>query len=176
MKAYLANGLFSDSDFQYNNFLAMQLRTNFPDLELYLPQENAEINDKSSHATSIDITRADDEKLLDANFLVAVIDGVEIDSGVACEIGKFAGFDINYMLRTGVKPRPIFALYTDIRQQGTNNIEKIKALVNGSFENPFVYRNLYVLGTIKDSGGTISTSVSDLIDSIGKYIKDGDDN
>lgn len=171
MKAYLANGLFSQADFLYNHFLATQLRDNFPDLRLYLPQENLEINDKTQYANSIQISRGDDDKLLDADFLIAVIDGNgDIDSGVACEIGKFAGFDINFLLRTGTRTRPIFALYTDSRQQGRDNYTKVDALIRDSVENQFPYRNLYVIGTIKDSGGAVYDNVDALIQGIKTHI------
>jgi nucleoside 2-deoxyribosyltransferase len=143
----------------------------FPELELYVPQENEALNDKTGYANSLTISRGDDEYLLDSQFLIAVIDGVEIDSGVACEIGKFAGFDINYQLRTGAKPRPIFALFTDIRQQGRDNMKKLHALSQDAVENQFPYRNLYVVGTIKDSGGSISPDLDSLIESIMKYYK-----
>jgi nucleoside 2-deoxyribosyltransferase len=172
MRAYLANSLFSEADRMYNDYIASKLRQAFPDLELYLPQENMSINDKSAYANSVQISRGDDDYLLTSDFMIAVIDGVEIDSGVACEIGKYAGLDIPVQLRTGVKPRPIFALYTDTRQQGTDNHEKIFALTRHAVENQFLYRNLYVVGTIKDTGGTFSDSVDKMIEDIRKYIED----
>lgn len=169
MKCYLANGLFSQADFMYNEYIGKKLRDAFPDLELYIPQENEALNDKTGYANSIMISRGDDEELLTSDFMIAVIDGIEIDSGVACEIGKFAGFDINTLLRNGIKPRPIFALYTDIRQQGRNNPKKINALLNDPAENQFLYRNLYVIGTIKDSGGKVVHNVDTLLDVIKDY-------
>lgn len=174
MRVYLANSLFSEADRVYNNYIASKLRQAFPDLELYLPQENLAINDKSSYANSVMISRGDDEELLISDFLVAVIDGVDIDSGVACEIGKYAGFDMATLIRAGMKPRPIFTLFTDSRQQGRDNMEKLHALSKDAVENQFPYRNLYVIGTIKDSGGKIIPDVDKLIESIRKYIKRND--
>lgn len=170
MKAYLANSLFSQADLIYNEVIASRLREEF-EIDLYVPQENTAINEKSSYANSIMISRGDDEQLLDSDFLIAVIDGVEIDSGVACEIGKFAGFDINYQLRTGKKPRPIFALFTDTRQQGRDNPKKLQALRVEATENQFPYRNLYVVGTIKNSGGIISSSIDELVEDIKWYLE-----
>lgn len=170
MKAYLANGLFSEADFMYNRYIAEKLREEFPELQLYVPQENDSINDKQSYANSIMVSRGDDEPLLESVFMIAVIDGVEIDAGVSCEIGKFAGFDICHMLRTGERPRPIFALFTDIRQNGRDNMEKLHALTKDAVENQFPYRNLYVIGTIKDTDGKIVPNVAELIDAIRKYI------
>lgn len=170
MKAYLANGLFSQADFLYNMHIANILRTNFPDLSIYLPQENEAINDKTAYADSVTISRGDDEYLLDTNFMIAVIDGVAIDEGVACEIGKYAGFDMAYQLLTGETPRPIFALFTDIRQQGRDNMEKLHALSKDAVENQFPYRNLYVIGTIKDTDGKVVPNIEELVESIRKYI------
>jgi hypothetical protein len=170
MKAYLANGLFSQADFLYNQLIAERLREEFPDLQLYVPQENEAINDKTAYANSVTISRGDDEYLLETSFMVAVIDGVAIDEGVSCEIGKYAGFDMAYQLFTGAQPRPIFALFTDIRQQGRDNMEKVHALVKDPVENQFPYRNLYVIGTIKDTDGKVVPNIEELIESIRKYI------
>lgn len=172
MNAYLANSLFSEADLMYNNYLANKLREELGILKLYVPQENASINDKSSYANSIMISRGDDDYLLDSAFMVAVIDGATIDEGVACEIGKFAGFDMAYQLLRGQKPRPIFALFTDSRQNGRDNMEKLHALYKEAVENQFPYRNLYVIGTIKDTEGNISPNIEELINSIREYYED----
>lgn len=152
MKAYLANGLFSIGDRLLNELIARELRTEIKHVDLYVPQENAAINDKSSFADSITIAQADMERLEESDFLIAVIDGVEIDSGVAAEIGAF------YM--TG---KPIFALYSDVRQQGRDNQKKIDALAEDGTENQFIYRNLFVIGIIKKSGGGVYSSIEELV-------------
>jgi Nucleoside 2-deoxyribosyltransferase len=178
IKSYLANGLFSESERAYNSFIADKIRGEFPDLDLYLPQENFSINDKSSYASSEMIASGDDEHLLKSDFLIAVIDGVEIDSGVACEIGSFSMLYTTKQLKYGEhappvtikdKPKPIFALFTDSRQQGTDNKNKIDALISDPLENQYVYRNLYVVGKIKKSGGGIYSSVDDLIEAIKEW-------
>lgn len=160
MKSYLANGLFSFGDRLVNTFVSTRLRIILQKLDLYVPQENNEINDKSSFAGSLDIAKADRDKLMESDFLVAVIDGVEIDSGVAAEIGLFAS--------TG---KPIFALFTDNRQQGTSNMQKIDALVEDPTENQFVYRNLFVIGLIKQSDGGIFEEIDDLALAAKEYMK-----
>lgn len=146
MKAYLANGLFSEADRMYNDYLAKLIRTAFPDLTLFVPQES-DINDKSTYADSQAIAETDKENLLESDFMIAVIDGVEIDSGVACEIGMFS--------MTG---KPIIGIYTDIRQQGRDNNAKIQALIADGTENQFMYRNLFVIGIIKSNGVIIDGS------------------
>jgi nucleoside 2-deoxyribosyltransferase len=148
IKGYLANGLFSLGDRIVNEMVAKQLRDTMKGLDLYLPQENGGINDKSAFADSKMIAQADAQRLMESDFLVAVIDGVEIDAGVACEIGIAYSLDI-----------PIFALYTDVRQFGRDNDKKIQALIEDGTENQFMYRNLFVTGIIKDSGGGIVSSI-----------------
>lgn len=151
MKAYLANGLFSLGDRLVNERLASAIRQAIPEIELYVPQENDAINDKTSYADSLAIAEADLAMLQKSDVLVAVLDGVEIDSGVAAEIGAFA------MLN-----RPIVGVFTDVRQQGRENMMKIEALIRDGIENQFVYRNLFVIGLIKRNG-VITTSINDAV-------------
>lgn len=155
MKAYLANGLFGIGDRLVNEKLAKEVRKEMEGIDLYLPQENAAINDKSAFADSKAIARADIDKLKESDFLIAIIDGVEVDSGVAAEVGAF------YM--TG---KPIYALYSDVRQLGRNNEEKIDALIEDGTENQFMYRNLFLIGIIKESGGGVFPTIEDLVDAI----------
>lgn len=160
MKAYLANGLFGMGDRLLNDLISSEVRKAINGIDLYVPQENAEINDKSQYADSITIAKADMDKLRESDVLIAVIDGVEIDSGVAAEIGAF------YMM-----DKPIFALYTDVRQQGRDNNKKIEALINDSTENQFIYRNLFVIGLIKQREGNIYSTVEELVEGIKEYLR-----
>lgn len=156
MKGYLANGLFTIGDRIVNDVIARELRARVKGLDLYVPQENDAINDKTSYADSVTIAKADTEALLASDFLVAVIDGVEIDSGVASEIGIFS--------TTG---KPIYALYSDVRQQGRSNPKKLDALMNDGTENQFFYRNLMVIGLIKQTEGGVFNDIKGLV----KYIE-----
>ena len=158
VKAYLANGLFSEADQAYNRFLAGEIRKEFPDLELYVPQENESLNDKEGYADSREIFKGDNSYLDRAHVLIAVLDGVEIDSGVAAEIGRFAvlrEMDKQMIKRTD---RIIIGVSTDVRQQGRGNEKKINALIMDGTENQFSYRNLYVIGAIKENGHMVSSS------------------
>jgi len=159
MKAYLANGLFSLGDRLVNEQLAAAIREAVPGIDLYVPQENDAINDKTAYADSLAIAQADLEMLQNSDVLVAVLDGVEIDSGVAAEIGAFAMLD-----------RPIVGVFTDVRQQGRDNMMKIEALVRDGIENQFVYRNLFVIGLIKRTG-VITTSIAEAVQAVQKYKK-----
>lgn len=164
MKAYLANGLFGLGDRILNELIANELREAFKsnniELDLYVPQENAEINDKQAYADSVMIADGDDKYLNECDFVIAVIDGVEIDSGVACEIGVATTLG-----------KKVFGLLTDTRQQGTDNKKKIEALIKNPTENQFIYRNLYVIGKLNKSGGVYST-IGDIKEAALKFAKE----
>lgn len=156
-KAYFASPLFSSMELKYNASLVSEIRQAYPDLEVYLPQEQGDINDKSSYADSMMIAKADTDALLASDVLIAVIDGITIDAGVASEIG------VAY--QAGI---PIIGLYTDSRQEGSDNKDKIEALGQLG-ESQFSYVNLYTVGLIKLQGILVN-SESLLIDSIKNYI------
>jgi nucleoside 2-deoxyribosyltransferase len=158
MKIYFANGLFSQADFEFNARIVADLRAQVPGVDIYLPQENAAINDKEAYADSKMIAQADTDELLSADLVVAVLDGITIDAGVASEIGVAYAREI-----------PIVGLYTDSRQQGAGNQQKLAALQSIA-ENQFHYLNLYTTGLIK-LNGTIVNNTADLAKAVAKYNK-----
>ena len=157
MKIYFANALFSQAELNYNAQLAAKIRQLDQTIDLYLPQENDSINDKQAYADSKMIAQADTEKLLASDLMVAVLDGLSIDNGVASEIGVAYAKEI-----------PIIGLYTDTRQQGSSNQQKLQALGQIA-ENQFHYVNLYTTGLIK-LNGTIVNDEADLLEAVKKYL------
>ena len=153
MKIYFANALFSQAEINYNAQLAAKIRQIDNSIDLYLPQENASINDKQAYADSKMIAQADTEKLLASDLVIAILDGNTIDNGVASEIG------VAYAQKI-----PIIGLYTDTRQQGAGNQQKLDALSQVA-ENQFHYVNLYTTGLIK-LNGTIVNNEADLLTAI----------
>lgn len=153
MKAYLANGLFSEADQMYNTYLAQHIREALPTIELYNPMENESLNDKQNYADSVMIFNGDNAYLDQSQLLIAVLDGPVVDDGVAAELGRFA-----LLCEQQPHQKEILALYTDVRQQGRENAQKIGALVADSTENQFMYRNLYVVGGAKKVGKIFSSS------------------
>jgi len=139
MKVYLANSLSNEADIAYNNHLAELIRGNIDNIDLYVPQENEDINDKGTYADSVMIARADYNELKSSDVLVAVLDnadnGVSFEAGIAFERGM-----------------PIIGLFTDVRQQGRDNEKKINALISDGTENQFIYHNLMEIGGIKIVG------------------------
>lgn len=144
MNIYFAGPMFATADLLYNDYLVKKIRELDDSLEVYLPQENGAINDKTAYADSKMIALADTEKVLESDLLVAVLDGLTIDPGVASEIGVAYAKNI-----------PMIGLYTDTRQQGADNTKKIDAL-NTVGENQFHYLNLYTVGLLKLNGSIVS--------------------
>ncbi|WP_323611335.1 nucleoside 2-deoxyribosyltransferase [Erysipelothrix enhydrae] len=156
-KIYFASPLFTHMEFRYNAVVVSQIRSAYPNLEVYLPQEQMEINDKNSYANSMMIAKADTDALLKSDLVIAVLDGQTIDAGVASEVG--VAYQANI---------PMIGLYTDSRQQGANNVEKINALRDVA-ESQFSYVNLYTVGLIKLKG-TVVTDEQTLIELIGEIL------
>lgn len=161
MKVYFANGLFSQADAEFNAKIVAKIRAQYPLVEVYLPQENASINDKNNYANSLMIAKADTDEVLASDLLIAVLDGPTIDNGVASEIG------VAYQAKV-----PIIGLYTDTRRLGADNQQKLDTLQQVA-ENQFHYLNLYTTGLIK-LNGKIVTSVDDLVVAIDEYAERGD--
>lgn len=157
IKVYFASPLFNEMEQNYNQLVVDKLRKANLKLEIYLPQENMAINDKSLYADSLMIADGDNEKLYESEILIAVLDGPVIDVGVATEIG------VAYA--KGIK---IYGLYTDTRQGIGSNQQKIDALVSEVAENQFHYLNLFTVGCIKKQG-KIFTSSKDLIEYFKNY-------
>ena len=157
MKAYFASPLFAEMEVRYNEYVVGLIREAFPTLDMYVPQEQTSINDKSLYADSKLIAEMDTNALVASDVLIAVLDGAIIDVGVASEIG------VAY--HAGI---PIVGLYTDSRQKGADNQQKLDALKQIG-ESQFSYVNLYTVGLVK-LNGTIVNSTAQLIEALKTYI------
>lgn len=156
-KIYFASPLFSEMERLYNEKLVLRIRETYPGIDVYVPQEQGEINDKNAYADSMAIAKYDTDALLESQLMVAVLDGSTIDVGVATEIG------VAY--QAGI---PIIGLYTDSRQQGAENKQKLAALQEIA-ESQFSYINLYTVGLIKMNGAIYDTS-EEFITAINGYL------
>lgn len=165
MKGYLASHFFNDAMFRWTEDLAQYIEKNTY-LDLYVPQRNADINDKKTNdatITDIKISQADTAKLKEANILIACLDGLTIDDGVAAEImahGVMAEFEKDH----GIKfPRMIIGIITDMRYLGTGKNK--------------LYRNLMVVGKVKEHGYLVVGYAGDdsfkdnVIDHINEFIE-----
>lgn len=156
MKIYFASPLFTEMEFTFNQVLVENIRKSYPEANVFLPQEQGEINDKNAYADSKMIAMLDTQAVLASDLVIAVLDGQVIDPGVASEIG------IAY--QAGI---PVLGLYTDSRQLGADNQQKLDALqIVG--ESQFGYVNLYTVGLIKLNGKVVSSS-QELLDAIADF-------
>lgn len=165
MYGYLASHFFNDAMFTWTENLAKYIEEK-TDLILYVPQRNADINDKKNNddiITDIKIAQADTAELKKANVLIACLDGLSIDDGVAAEImahGVMAEFEKEHGIDF---PRLIIGIITDMRYIGTG-------------ENK-LYRNLMIVGKVKEHGHLIVGYAGDdsykkeLVDLINDFMK-----
>lgn len=181
MKIYFANGLFSAADRMYNDYCWDKLiEAGIKPEDIYMPQKNLAINDKSASATSLPIYEGDTEKLKEANIIIAVMDGVSIDAGVASEIGWAAGWnELTLEKEDEFNPRKhknqklILGLYTDNRDLSNTAAEKkfTDSRDAGVAENQWPYANLYTVGCCKKYG-KVFWKLEDLIEYLKLVVKD----
>lgn len=143
MKLYFANDLFNDAALAYNEMVVREIEEVFPNLNVYLPQRNEAINDKTAYANSKMIADADLKELYDSDLLIAVLDSD--DSGVALEVGAFEH-----------TKKPIIGIYTDTRRVAFGN-ERKKDALDDLGENQVSYTNLMVVGVIKNNGHLVDS-------------------
>lgn len=157
-KIYFGAPLFNEMEQMFNEYVVGKIRETYGDkVEVYLPQENASINDKSGFADSIAIAQGDNAYLEEADMLIAMLDGVTPDSGLSAELGYYYSLE-----------RPILGLYTDTRQGTHGNQQKIEAL-DKIAESQFSYINLYTVGLVKLRGEILNSS-GKLIEKIGEFL------
>jgi nucleoside 2-deoxyribosyltransferase len=101
MKVFLAAPLFSESEREFNSKIAKRLREN--EFEVWLAQE-APFIQEGTHKEKRPIYEGDILALKASDAVVAVLDGMEVDAGVAYEMG--------YAKALG---KPIVGLKTDYR-------------------------------------------------------------
>lgn len=165
--------MFCEADRMYNAFLAEKIRERIgEDIDLYVPQENKSINDKTKCADSHDIFWGDYNRLQKCDIFIARIDGDIPPSGTSAEIGimsqrrqyweqnKNEGF-----------PPMILGLCTDSRNPKRTYLDaKNELMKNEDYESQYCYFNLFTLGCIKVNG-ELATSVDDLVDKLEAAVK-----
>lgn len=166
MRGYLASHFFNDAFFEWTENLAQYIEEH-TELELYVPQRNASINDKKNNDATITaekISQADTEELKKANVLIACLDGLSIDDGVAGEImahGVMGEFEKEHGIDF---PRLIIGLVTDMRYEGTGDNK--------------LYRNQMIVGKVLEHGHLVvgyagdSSYKKEIVDLINNFIKE----
>lgn len=170
MDAYLAGSIFYLGDKFRNEYFCKKLREAFPNLNVYNPLENTEINDKTKFADSMAIADGDNARLNKADILIACIDGDVLPSGTCAEIGKF-----HEKIARG-EHKYLVGICTDTRQMYlTHSADKNWAGAASPGECQYCYENLYVTGLIKQ-GGILVTNIDEAIKHIRVWINGDETN
>lgn len=109
-KVYIAGPLFSEAELDFNKKLKEAVaKKGFP---VYLPQENSEDTAHMRHEHKQNyIFQQNVEIIDDSDIILAVLDGADVDSGTAWEIGY-----------AYAKGKSIFGLRTDFRTLGSEGM------------------------------------------------------
>ncbi|NOR16371.1 nucleoside 2-deoxyribosyltransferase [candidate division WOR-3 bacterium] len=106
---YLAAPLFSDAECDFNSMLSDELEG--IGMSVFLPQEHSNDSNSEQDARQESIFSKNVAAIDKADILVAVLDGVDVDSGTAWEIG--------YAYALG---KPVYGLRTDFRTLGIEGV------------------------------------------------------
>lgn len=173
MNVYLAGPIFTYGDLLRNTEWAKKIRDTIPDINLYSPVENTDINGvegKKKFAGSQEIANGDNIRLNNTDVLLACIDGDVLPSGTCAEIGKF-----HEKIERG-DHKYIIGICTDNRQCAlTHSIEKDNGAAASLGEQQYSYQNLYVTGLIKQ-GGILVSNIDDAINALVEYDKEFKEN
>ena len=193
IQVYLAGSMFCEADRMYNALLAEKIRERVGDyIDLYVPQENLSINDKTKCANSHDIFWGDYNRLQKCDIFIARIDGDIPPSGTSAEVGIMSQrrqnwdkglqdycrravadyvtlssleLEENYIRMNGYEP-VILGLCTDSRNPKRTYLEaKNELMKNEDYESQYCYFNLFTLGCIKVNG-KLTTSIDELVDAL----------
>lgn len=169
MNAYLAGSIFYYGDVLRNTEWAKKIRDAIPNINLYSPIENTDINGaegKKKFAGSQEIANGDNIRLNNTDILIACIDGDVLPSGTSAEIGKF-----HEKIENGAH-KYIIGICTDNRQcYLTHSDAKNDGGASALGEQQYSYQNLYVTGLIKQ-GGILVSNIDDAITALKEYTKE----
>lgn len=169
MNAYLAGSIFYYGDVLRNTEWAKKIRDAIPNINLYSPIENTDINGaegKKKFAGSQEIANGDNIRLNNTDILIACIDSDVLPSGTCAEIGKF-----HEKIENGAH-KYIIGICTDNRQCYLTHSEAKDAGGAAALgEQQYSYQNLYVTGLIKQ-GGVLVSNIDDAITALKEYAKE----
>lgn len=172
IKAYLASPIFSEADRYYNDLVADKILEKFSDkLDLYVPQRNDEINDKTRCATAEQITYGDFTQNLDHDdIVVALVDGnIAPGIGTTLEVGYFSRICQEEIERNGFTKKKIISLYTDSRECSKTFLPAKNEMLKERAECQYSYINLLLVGALKRYG-VLCTSIDEVLIELEKAI------
>lgn len=179
VRIYLAAPIFSEANRDYNEKLAQLIEENFPDVELYVPQRNKSINDKTKCASAEDICKGDFNDNLDKDdIVVALVDGDTPGIGTTLEVGYFSRICQDEITRYGSTKKKIISLYTDSRECSNTYLEAKNEKLKEFAECQYSYLNLLLVGCLKRYG-VMCRTMDEVIDELRKALsvyKEDDNN
>lgn len=172
VKIYLASQIFAECWRDYNERLAQAIENAYPQVEIYVPQRNKSINDKTKCATAEDITRGDFTNNLDTDdIVVAVVDGDTPGIGTVLEIGYFSRICQEEINRNGFTNKKIISLYTDSRECSNTFLEAKNEMLHQFAECQYSYLNLLLVGALKRYG-VMCRTIDEVVEEVGKAIRE----
>ena len=175
IRVYLASQIFAECWREYNERVAKAIEEAYPDIELYVPQRNNSINDKTKCASAEDICAGDFTNNLDHDdIVVAIVDGDTPGIGTTVEVGYFSRICQEETEKFGNTKKKIISLYTDSREcikailkyrHGYKN-EKLKEFA----ESQYAYLNLLLVGCLKRYG-VMCRTVEEVVAELGKALE-----
>ena len=165
INVYLAGSMFCEADRMYNALLAQKIRERVGEhIDLYVPQENLSINDKTKCANSHDIFWGDYNRLQNTDIFIARIDGDIPPSGTSAEIGIMSQRRQYWEQNKVGHPPMVLGLCTDSRNPKRTYLDaKNELMRTEDYESQYCYFNLFTLGCIKVNG-KLATSIDELVD------------
>ena len=124
MRVYFAGPLFTVYERSFIDECAARLRAEA--IDVFVPHENALAAGDTSAAT---IFKKDWDGLLEANAVVALLDGPMVDDGTACEIGIFYA-----LMQDDPAKKGIVGLLTDLRASLAHEGHGLNLFVQGCVE------------------------------------------
>jgi len=166
IRVYLASQIFAECWREYNEKLANRIEEEFPEIELYVPQRNNSINDKTKCATAEQICQGDFNDNLDKDdIVIAVVDGDTPGIGTTLECGYFARICKEEIDRQGYTNKKIISLYTDSRECSKTHLEAKNDLLKEFAESQYSYINLLLVGALKRYG-VMCSSIDEVIEQL----------
>ena len=176
VRIYLASQIFAECWRDYNEKLADAIAEKFPNIELYVPQRNKAINDKTKCATAEQITYGDFTQNLDHDdIVVAVVDGDTPGIGTVLEVGYFSRICQEEIEKQGFTKKKIISLYTDSRECSKTFLPAKNEMLKQRAECQYSYLNLLLVGALKRYGvlcSSIEEVLQELEKAIANYIDD----
>ena len=174
MRLYLAAPIFAEWNREYNLKVANRIQEEFPNLEMYVPQLNASINNKKKCATAEQICQGDfNDNLDNDDIVVALVDGDTPGIGTTLEIGYFARKCQEEIDSCGHTNKRIIALYTDSRECSHTVSDAKNEQLHSIAECQYSYLNLLLVGCIKRYG-SLCYSIDEVIEELHKVLDEED--